>query len=137
MQFRTAGLALLGAMALPLSGTAQTEPAPPAITRTVIAAAKLPTVTDVPFYFKAVSITLHPDEMSSISAANGAAMLGVAAIVFILYVSFISGTGPMIVVYQIAVSGVPTAPAWYVIATSIAAAIGVLAARETARTALR
>ncbi len=71
MQFRTAGLALLGAMALPLSGTAQTDPAPPAITRTVIAAAKLPTVTDVPLYFKAVSITLHPDEMSSISAANG------------------------------------------------------------------
>ena len=71
MQFRTAGLALLGAMALPLSGTAQTEPAPPAITRTVIAAAKLSTVTDVPFYFKAVSITLHPDEMRGISAANG------------------------------------------------------------------
>ena len=71
MQFRTAGLALLGAMALPLSGTAQTDPAPPAITRTVIAAAKPPTVTDVPLYFKAVSITLHPDEMSSISAANG------------------------------------------------------------------
>jgi len=32
-----------------------------------------------------------------ISAAIGAAMLGVAAIDFILYVSFISGTGPMIV----------------------------------------
>jgi mannose-6-phosphate isomerase-like protein (cupin superfamily) len=75
MQFRTAGLALLGAMALPLSGTAQTDPAPPAITRTVIAAAKLPTVTDVPLYFKAVSITLHPDEISSISAANGIAAL--------------------------------------------------------------
>ena len=45
MQFRTAGLALLGAMALPLSGTAQTNTAPPAITRTVIAATKLPTVT--------------------------------------------------------------------------------------------
>jgi hypothetical protein len=42
----------------------------------------------------------------------------------------------MIVVYLISVSGVPTAPAWYVIATSIAAAIGILAARERARTAL-
>ena len=48
----------------------------------------------------------------------------------------LGGTGPMVVVYLISVSGVPTAPAWYVIATSIAAAIGILAARERARTAL-
>src|SRR5882762_9548138 len=70
MQFRTTGL-LLGAMALPAAGTAQTAPAPPAITRTVVAATKLPTVTDVPLYFKAVSVTLQPDERSSVSAANG------------------------------------------------------------------
>ena len=71
MQFRTTGLLLLGAMALPASGTAQTTPAPSAITRTVIAATKLPTVADVPLHFKAVSITLQPDERSSVSAANG------------------------------------------------------------------
>ena len=71
MQFRTTGLLLLGAMALPASGTAQTTPAPSAITRTVIAATKLPTVTDVPLHFKAVSITLQPDEKSAVSAANG------------------------------------------------------------------
>jgi quercetin dioxygenase-like cupin family protein len=71
MQFRTTGLLLLGAMTLPASGTAQTTPAPPAITRTVIAATKLPTVTDVPVHFKAVSITLQPDERSSVSTANG------------------------------------------------------------------
>src|SRR6202790_2842582 len=71
MQFRTTGLLLLGAMAFPVSGSAQTTPAPPAITRTVIAATKLPTVTDVPLHFKAVSITLQPDERSSVSAANG------------------------------------------------------------------
>jgi quercetin dioxygenase-like cupin family protein len=70
MQFRTTGLLLL-AMALPASGAAQTTPAPPAITRTVVAATKLPTVTDVPLHFKAVSITLQPDEKSGISAANG------------------------------------------------------------------
>jgi quercetin dioxygenase-like cupin family protein len=58
-------------MALPASGTAQTTPALPAITRTVVAATKLPTVTDVPLHFKAVSITLQPDERSSVSAANG------------------------------------------------------------------
>src|SRR5271167_3056904 len=71
MQFRTTGLLLLGAMALPASGAAQTTPAPPTITRTVVAATKLPTVTDVPLHFKAVSITLQPDKKSGVSAANG------------------------------------------------------------------
>jgi quercetin dioxygenase-like cupin family protein len=71
MQFRTTGLLLLGVMALPATGSAQTAPTPPAITRIAIAATKLPTVTDVPVYFKAVSITLQPDERSSVSAANG------------------------------------------------------------------
>ena len=71
MQFRTTGLFLLGAMALPASGTAQTTAAPPAIVRTVIAATKLPTVTDVPVHFKAVSVTLQPEQRSSVSAANG------------------------------------------------------------------
>lgn len=70
MQFRTTGLLLLGAMELPASGTAQTAPAPLVITRTVVAATKL-TVTDVPLHFKAVNITLQPDESSSVSAANG------------------------------------------------------------------
>jgi quercetin dioxygenase-like cupin family protein len=71
LQFRTIALLLLGAMALPAAGTAQTTPAPPAITRTVIAATKLPTVTDVPLHFKAVSVTLQPDAKSGVSAANG------------------------------------------------------------------
>src|SRR6266850_1637990 len=71
MQFRTTGLLLLGAMVLPTSGIAQTTPAPPAITRTVVAATKLPTVTDVPLHFKAVRTTLQPNEKLGISAANG------------------------------------------------------------------
>src|SRR5229473_621296 len=71
MRFRTTALVLLGAMALPASGAAQTTAAPSAITRTVVAATKLPTVTDVPLHFKAVNITLQPDEKSSVSAANG------------------------------------------------------------------
>jgi quercetin dioxygenase-like cupin family protein len=71
MQFRATGLWLLGAMVLSAPATAQTTPAPPAITRTVVAATKLPTVTDVPLHFKAVSITLQPDEKSGVSAANG------------------------------------------------------------------
>ena len=71
MRFRTTGILLLGAMALPASTAAQTTPAPPAITRTAVAATKLPTVTDVPLYFKAVSVTLPPGKKSSVSAANG------------------------------------------------------------------
>jgi quercetin dioxygenase-like cupin family protein len=71
MQFRTTGLLLLGAMVLPASGTAQTTPTSPAVTRTVVAGTKLPTVTDVPLYFKAVSVTLQPDQKSGVSAANG------------------------------------------------------------------
>src|ERR1700687_2372397 len=71
MQFRTTGLLLLGAMALPASGAAQPTPAPPAITRTVVAATKLPTVTEAPLHFKAVSVTLQPNEKSGVSAANG------------------------------------------------------------------
>ena len=71
MQFRTTGLLLLGAMALPASAAAQTTPAPPAITRIAIAATKLPTVTDLPLYFKAVSVTLPPGEKCGVSAANG------------------------------------------------------------------
>src|ERR1700747_287266 len=71
MQFRTTGLLLLGAMALPAAGPARTTPAPAAITRTVLAATKLPTVTEVPLHFKAVSVTLQPYEKSDVSAANG------------------------------------------------------------------
>ncbi len=71
MQFRTTGLLLLGAMALPASGAAQTTPAPPAITRTVVAATKLPSLTGVPLHFQAVSVTLQPDQKSGVSAANG------------------------------------------------------------------
>ena len=71
MQFRTTALLLLGAIALPASGAAQTTPAPPATTRTVVAATKLPSVTDVPLHFQAVSVTLQPDQKSGVSAADG------------------------------------------------------------------
>src|SRR6478672_5464597 len=71
MQFRTTGLLLLGAMALPASAAAQTTPVAPAIARTVVAATKLPTVTDVPLHFKAVSVTLQPAEKSGVSPVNG------------------------------------------------------------------
>ena len=70
MRFRTTGILLLGAMALAAPAAAQTTPAP-AITRTVVAAAKLSTATDAPLHFRAVSVTLPPGGRSGVSAANG------------------------------------------------------------------
>jgi len=50
---------------------AQQPPAQPPITRTVVAATKLPTVTDRPLLFRALSVTIPPGEKSSVSTANG------------------------------------------------------------------
>jgi len=71
MRFWTAGTLLLGAAVLAASAAAQTTPAPSAIARTVVAAAKLPTVTNVPLHFRAVSVTVPPGEKSGALAANG------------------------------------------------------------------
>ena len=71
MRFRMTGIVLLSAVVFVAAAAAQTTPAPSAITRTVIAATKLPTVTDVPLYFRAVGVTLPPGEKSVTSAANG------------------------------------------------------------------
>ena len=70
MQLRTIGIVLLGATAFAAVASAQNAPAPAAITRTLVAAAKLPTVTDVPLYFKAVSVTLPAGATSNVSAGN-------------------------------------------------------------------
>jgi quercetin dioxygenase-like cupin family protein len=71
MRSRTIGFALLGAATLAAAADAQTTPAPSAIARTVVAATKLPTVTDLPLYFGAASVTVPPGAASSVSAANG------------------------------------------------------------------
>jgi quercetin dioxygenase-like cupin family protein len=71
MRFSTTGILLLGAMALGASAVAQTTAALPATTQTVVATSKLPTVTDVPLHFKAVSVTLPPGETNNVSAAKG------------------------------------------------------------------
>ena len=70
MRLMTAGT-LFGTIALAVSAAAQTPPTPPATIRTVIAATKLPTVTDVPLHFKLLSVTLSPGEKSSVSGPNG------------------------------------------------------------------
>jgi hypothetical protein len=72
--FRTTGIQLLGAVALAASATAQTAPAPSAIPRTVVAATKLPTVTDVPLH-------LHEMVASSLAPAQMDAEKGTATLV--------------------------------------------------------
>jgi quercetin dioxygenase-like cupin family protein len=71
MRFMTAGKLLLVAMALASPAAAQTTSVPPAITRAVVAATKLSTVTDVPLYFKALSVILPAGERCNVSSANG------------------------------------------------------------------
>src|ERR1700720_2595230 len=71
MRFGRTGLLLLGALTGGASAGAQTTPTPSAITRTVVAAAKLPTVTDVPLYFRVVAVTLERGQTSGAAAVNG------------------------------------------------------------------
>jgi hypothetical protein len=54
------GTALFTATALALSASAQTTPTSSAITRTVVAATKLPSAVETPLYFKAARVTLKP-----------------------------------------------------------------------------
>jgi len=68
MRFTTAGI-LFTAMVVAVSAAAQTPP-PTTTVRKVVAAAKLPTVMNVPLYFKVQSITLSPNEKSSVSGTN-------------------------------------------------------------------
>ena len=71
MDLRTFAVGLLSSLAVAVPAAAQTTPAPPAITRTVVAATKLPTVVAVPLHFKALSVTIRPGEASSFSGADG------------------------------------------------------------------
>jgi quercetin dioxygenase-like cupin family protein len=68
-------LSIASAFALALfisdQAVAQQPPAQPSITRTVVAATKLPTVTDRPLLFRAFSVTIPPGEKSSVSTADG------------------------------------------------------------------
>jgi quercetin dioxygenase-like cupin family protein len=64
-------LVFVGTMAIAGTATAQNAATPPATVRTVIAATKLPTVTDTPVYFDVASVTLAPGQKSGVSKANG------------------------------------------------------------------
>jgi quercetin dioxygenase-like cupin family protein len=71
MRLLTAGLALLAITAAAPFAAAQTPPNAPTATRAVVAATKLPTVTDVPLHFRLVRITLPPGERSGTSRDDG------------------------------------------------------------------
>ena len=70
MDCRTLSVGLLSTLAVPSPALAQTST--PAITRTVVAAAKLPTVVAGSLHFRAVSVTIGPGETTTFSGANGA-----------------------------------------------------------------
>jgi len=67
MRFMTTGI-LFTTLVIAVSAAAQTPPT--TTVRKVVAATKLPTVTNVPLYFKVQSITLSPNERSSVSGTN-------------------------------------------------------------------
>jgi quercetin dioxygenase-like cupin family protein len=71
MHLRTIGLMLLSTAALAAPAAAQTTPAPPAITRTVVAATKLPTVVAVPLHSRVVSVIIPPGAATSSLGAVG------------------------------------------------------------------
>jgi quercetin dioxygenase-like cupin family protein len=58
---------LISTIAMAGVAAAQNSPSPPATVRTVIAATKLPSVTDVPMHFSVASVELAPDLKSSVS----------------------------------------------------------------------
>ncbi len=65
------GMVLVGGIAVAGVAAAQNAPNPSSTVRTVIAAAKLPTVTDAPLHFSVASVELAPGLKSSVSKANG------------------------------------------------------------------
>jgi quercetin dioxygenase-like cupin family protein len=69
MRFTTIGI-LFTAMVIAVPAAPQPAPSPAATARKVVAATKLPTVTNVPLYFKVQSIALAPGERSSVSGTN-------------------------------------------------------------------
>jgi quercetin dioxygenase-like cupin family protein len=71
MRFRITGMLLLSAVALSSAAAQPPPPPPPAVTRTVIAATKLPSVVDTPLYFKALSVGIPARATINVSAANG------------------------------------------------------------------
>jgi quercetin dioxygenase-like cupin family protein len=71
VRFRITGLMLLGIAGCVDGAAAQNPPPASATVRTVIAATKLPTVTDAPRHFDVVSVELAPGQKSGVAKADG------------------------------------------------------------------
>jgi hypothetical protein len=69
MRFAIA-IVLLG-VGLTVTAAAQTPPAAPAITRTVVAGAKLPSLGNTSLYFRAASVSIPAGQKISLSAPSG------------------------------------------------------------------
>jgi quercetin dioxygenase-like cupin family protein len=71
MRSTTFGSLLVCTAAFAASAAGQSPPAPPSVTRTVVASTRLPTVADAPVQFRAVRVTLPSGAGSRVSASNG------------------------------------------------------------------
>jgi quercetin dioxygenase-like cupin family protein len=71
VSFKTTVLSVIGAMAHVTVVTAQTPQPAAATSRTVVAATKLPSVTDKALRFRAVGITVPPGKKQNISSVDG------------------------------------------------------------------
>lgn len=71
MRFPGTGIMLFVAGTFAGSAVAQPAQAPAPVTRTVVAATKLPSVVETPLHFRALRLSLPPRETSTLSAANG------------------------------------------------------------------
>ena len=69
MRFAIA-IAFVGEPALTVTAAAQTPPAAPAIARTVVAGAKMPSLGNAPLYFRAVRVSIPLGQKISLSAPN-------------------------------------------------------------------
>lgn len=71
MRFIGTGITLFVVGIFAGSAVAQPAQAQPAVTRTVVAATKLPSVVEAPLYFRALQVSIPRRQTSSLSAANG------------------------------------------------------------------
>jgi quercetin dioxygenase-like cupin family protein len=67
----TGTMLLFSAGIFAVSAAAQPASTPQPVTRTVVAASKLPNVVEAPLYFRALQLVLPPRESSTLSAVNG------------------------------------------------------------------
>jgi quercetin dioxygenase-like cupin family protein len=71
MRYAAIYVGLLGTGIVAMSAVAQPAQAPSPVTRTVVAATKLPSVIETPLYFSVLQVSIPSRETNTLSAANG------------------------------------------------------------------